>query len=755
MARRKEDLAVVGKNWARLDGADKVSGRSIFADDVRVPGMLFGKVVRSPHAHARIVNIDISKAEALPGVKTIVTPEDAEGIYIGINQPLLPTGTVNHVGHEVVAIAATSERIAAKAASLVEIEYELLPSITDPRDAIKEDAIQLHKKAKGNIGWAFENEHGDPDAVFANCDVIREDEFITNATHNCYAEYHVCVADFSQAGKLVVWTPTQSAILYQKALAAAFKMDESNVRLLTLNSGGGFTGRTAARPHHFMAALLSRKAGRPVRLRSAGDEEFIMCRAGGKVIYKLKSGATKDGVLKVIEADLLFDSGAYVESQMIVTTLTSKYLHALYPIEASRYRGRLAHTNHLPYYFHHGGGLAQFQFALGQHIDALAQELGMDSVEFSLLNGVEEGYKSPDGTHYQSCGLKECIEKTAELAGWKDKYGKLPKYKGIGIGIGAMASGAKGLFKHDTSAAMIQVNTDGKASLFIGLPDMGQSSHTTMAIIAGEVLGISPEDIRVVAGDTDTDPFDVGAFTQRGTFNTGNATKNAAMDARNQLAGRAASMLDCDEDDIVWRDRSVYPKDQQDLAIPFRDVVDQTLNSTEGRFVMGRGYYNSPLKKGSMAFSFGAQIAEVTVDPGTGVVTVDKMTAAHDVGRAINPRVVEGQIDGQIFSGMSQVLYEETIMEDGQVMNPSRLDYKMPRAYEMPEVDHIIVETIDPNGPFGAKEVGEGPIVCTMQAIANAVANAIGEHVHEMPLAPWRVLRVVGQETKEGSDRIS
>ncbi|MDP6437548.1 MAG: xanthine dehydrogenase family protein molybdopterin-binding subunit [Gammaproteobacteria bacterium] len=745
MARVKEDLAVVGKNWARLDGADKVTGRSLFADDVRLPGMLYAKVVRSPHAHARILDIDISKAAAVPGVKAIITPEDGKDIWIGMNQPLLPPdGIVKYVGHEVVAIAATSERIAARAAELVEIEYETLPSLSDPRDAIKEGAIQLHEKGEGNVGWEVNLDHGDPDKVFAECDVIREDEFITNASHNCYAEYHVCVCDFSQAGKLVVYTPTQTAILFQKALAAAFEMEDSDVRMLTLNTGGGFTGRTSVRPHHFIAALLSRKAGRPVRLRSAGDEEFIMCRAGGKVYYKLRSGATKDGKLKVIEADLLFDNGAYIESQMIVTTLTSKYLHVLYPLEASRYRGRLAYTNHLPYYFHHGGGLAQMQFALGQHMDALAHDLGMDSVEFSLLNGVEEGYTTADGTTtYYSCGLKECIEKTAELAGWKDKYGKLPKYKGIGIGIGAMASGAKGVFKHDTSAAMIQVNPDGKASLFIGLPDMGQSSHTTMAIIAAEVLGIAPTDIKVVSGDTDTDPFDVGAFTQRGTFTTGNATKNAALDARGQLAVWAAGQLECDEDDLVWRNHEVYAKDNPDEKLRFRDVADQTLNCMEGRFVMGRGFYNSPIKAGSMAFSFGAQIAEVTVDPSTGVVTVDKMTASHDVGRAINPRIVEGQMDGQIFSGMSQVLYEETIMEDGQVMNPSRLDYKMPRAYEMPEVDHIIVETIDPNGPFGAKEVGEGPIVCTMQAIANAVTNAIGARITEMPLSPWRVVKAI------------
>ncbi|MFW2403970.1 MAG: xanthine dehydrogenase family protein molybdopterin-binding subunit [Gammaproteobacteria bacterium] len=743
MSAKKEELSVVGKNWSRLDGVDKVSGRSVFTDDVRLPGMLYGKIVRSPHPSARIVSIDTSEAEALPGVKAIITAPDAKGIVIGMYQPLLPAEFVKFIGHEVAAVAALDEATAAAAAKLIKVEYEVLPPVLAMTKAMREDAPQLHKKAQRNVGWEENLNYGDPDSAFADCDVIREDEYVTNPSHNCYAEYHVCVADFTKAGQLTMWTPTQTALLFQKSLAAGLKLSDSDVRLLTLNTGGGFTGRTATRPHHFLAALLSRKAGRPVRIRASGDEEFTMCHAGGKVIYKLKSGATKDGHLKVIEADLLFDSGAYVESQMIVTLLTSRYLGALYPIEHARYRGRLVHTNNQPYYFHHGGGIAQFQFALGQHLDALAQDLGMDPVEFNLLNAVEKGHTTLEGSHYASCGLKECIEKAAAKSGWTDKRGKLPKYKGIGIGIGAMASGAKGLFKHDTSAAFVKIADDGKATLFIGLPDMGQSSHTTMAIIGAEVLGITPDDFQVVSGDTASDPLDVGAFTQRGTFNTGNATRNACLDAREQLAATAAQQLEVDPEKLVFRDHQVYPDGEPERAIPFKKVVYDTLHSLEGRFVMGRGFYNSPLKKGTMAYSFGAQIAEVTVDPGTGVVTVDRMTVAHDVGRAINPRIVEGQIDGQVFSGMSQALYEECLMEDGQIMNPSRLDYKMPRAFEMPEVDHIIVETVDPNGPFGAKEVGEGPIVCTMPAIANAVADAVGRQVREMPMSPWRVLRAI------------
>jgi 4-hydroxybenzoyl-CoA reductase subunit alpha len=290
------------------------------------------------------------------------------------------------------------------------------------------------------------------------------------------------------------------------------------------------------------------------------------------------------------------------------------------------------------------------------------------------------------------------------------------------------------------------VADDGLVTLSTGIPDMGQGSHTTMAIIAAEVLGIAPTDITIVAGDTDVTPFDMGAFSQRGTFMTGNAVKIAATDARDQLAKVAAEKFGCRPAQVVFREHKVWPKPAPEQAIPFRKLAHDTLHSKEGRAVMGRGFFNSPLAKGSMAYSFGAQIAEVTVDHETGLVRVDRVTCAHDLGRAINPKAVEGQIDGQVFSGMSQVLFEELVMDDGQPLNPSRLEYKLPRAFEVPEVVHILVETIDPYGPFGAKEVGEGPIVATMAAIGNAVANALGEHIPEMPITPWRVLRALGRQ---------
>ena len=748
MAGKRARLAVVGHSQPRLDGADKLSGRSVFTDDVQLPGMLHGRIVRSPMPRARILSIDTSAALRVPGVKAVITHADAPGTFIGIHQPVFRADVVNYVGDEVAAVAATSEAAASEAAALVRVEYEPLPALLDMRAALAPGALLIHEKAKGNIAWQKTEVFGDPEAAFAASDHVRQDTYKTNASHNCYAEFHAVVADWSRAEKLTVWTPTQTALLFQKSLASGLKLSDGQVRIMCLNSGGGFTGRTSIRPHHFIAALLSRRTGRPVKIRAMGDEEFIMCRAGGEVEYVLRTGVSGDGLLKAFEADLTFDTGAYVESQMIVLTLTSAYIHTLYRVEAVRYAGRIVHTNNLPYYFHHGGGIAQMAFAPGLHMDAIAGDLGIDPAEFHLRNIVRKGETSMTGAYFGSCGLADCIRKATRQAAWKRKRGKLPPLRGIGLGVGSMASGAKGVFKHDTSAAFIKIVDDGSMSLFVGLPDMGQSSHTAMAIIAAEILGVAPADITVVSGDTDVVPLDVGAFTQRGTFNTGNAVKAACRDARKQLEQTAAALLDVRASALEFRNGHVYPKAAPDRAIPFRKVVFETLHSREGRFVMGRGFYNSPRPSGSMAYSFGAQIAEVSVDPETGIVTVERIVAAHDVGRAINPRIVEGQMDGQIFSGMSQVLYEQTLAEDGQILNPSRLEYKMPRSFEMPVVEHIIVESIDPFGPFGAKEVGEGPIVCTLPAVANAVANAIGQPITEMPITPWKILQLLGRERR-------
>jgi CO/xanthine dehydrogenase Mo-binding subunit len=744
-----EKYNVIGRRQPKLDGPLKATGRSQFTEDVMLPGMLHGKIVRSTIPRGRIVNIDTSRAERLPGVKAVVTHKDASGIMVGPDQQLLCDDMVYYIGDEVAAVAATDDDTASEAAELIRVEYEPLPALITMEEAMAAGAPVLHQYYDDNFADEKIVHYGNADKAFAESDHVRSDEFDVHPSHNCFAELHGTIVDYALPGKLTIWTPSQTSILIQKGMAQSLGLSESQVRVFNLNTGGAFSGRGAVRPHHLIAAVLSRKSSRPVRICMTAEEEFIVCRSAGRNKLTFKSGILKDGTLKVIEADHLYDCGAYVETQFIQLIIVASTLQMLYKIEAMRYRGRLVYTNNVPYFFHHGGGLVPSQFALGQHLYAIARDIGMDPLDLHYKNAVDKGHTTIGDTHFASCGLKECIDKAARKSGWKKKYGKLPPYRGIGIGCGVMSSGGKGLFQHDTSAAFLKIAEDGKICLFTGLPDMGQGSHTTMAMIAAETLGIAADDITVVSGDTDVAPFDVGAFSQRGTFTTGNAVKNASLDARQQIAKNAAEKLGVKPASLIFRDRKIYSKADPEKTLSFEDVVFDTLNSSEGRFIMGRGFYNSPTSKPALAYSFGAQIAEVEVDPETGMVTLLRMTVAHDVGRAINPLAVEGQMDGQAFSGMGQTLFEECFMEQGQILNQSRIDYRLPRTFEVPNMEHIIVETNDPYGPFGAKEVGEGPIACNPHAIAGAVSNAIGYTLKEFPLSPERVLEAMRKRDKE------
>ncbi|RMF96635.1 MAG: hypothetical protein D6734_03455 [Candidatus Schekmanbacteria bacterium] len=757
MAVKKDKYNVVGKSHPRLDGVYKASGRSQFADDVILPGMLYGKIVRSPYASAKILNIDTSKAKKLPGVKAVITNEDINGFMFGPDEQLLCDKKVYCFGDEIAAVAAIDEDTALEAAESIKIDFEPLKPILSIEEAMAQGAPVLHEYLEDNIADEIDINFGNIEKAFEESDHIREDEFIVRPNHSCFSEHHIAVADFSLPNKLTIWTPIQSSAIIQNNMAFNLGLSTSNVRIMNLNTGGAFCGRGADKGFHYITAFLSRKTAKPVKLMCSADEEFLVFRGGGTFKIKLKTGVKKDGTLKAVEAKVLADCGAYMETQFIVLRFMATSLQMLYKLEGARFNGKLVYTNNPPYFFHHGTGMVTLRFAFGSQLDRIAEDIGIDPAEIRLKNAVDKGYTTLSKIHYASCGLKDCIKKVVKKSGWKRKRGKLPPYRGIGIGCGIIRSGGKGMFTHDTSAIFIKVSEDGKVFLFTGLPDMGQGSHTAMAMIAAEVLGISANNITVISGDTDIAPLDVGAMSQRGTFTTGNAVINAAKDVKKQLIKSASKILNVPTSSIVFRDNKVFPKDNPEQTISFEDLVFQTLYSDEGRFIMGRGFYNPPCQaadmstlqgNSSLAYSFGAQVAEVEVDPETGKVKVLKMTVAHDVGFAINPLGVEGQLDGQVFSGMGQALYEECLMEDGQVLNPSFLDYKTPRAFDMPEVERIIVESNDPYGPFGAKEVGQGPIQCTTQAIANAVSNAIGWPISELPITPEKVLKAI-QEKKQ------
>ena len=757
MSKKNNKYSVVGKRHPRLDGSLKATGRSEFTDDVTLPGMLHGKIVRSFIPRGKILKIDTSRAEKLPGVKAVITHKNTDTIMLGGDQLVLCNDLVNCIGDEVAAVAAIDEDTATEAAELIKVDYEPLTPIFSIKEATAEGAPALHAHLDNNYADDIDLNFGDADKGFSQAEHIRVDEYTVQPTHSCFSEHHTVLADFSLPDRLTIWTPMQASFFIQMNMALRFSLSESKVRIINLNTGGAFCGRGGDKPHHYIAALLSRKTGKPVKIRCTADEEFLVFSGGGEHNFRLKTGVMMDGTLKAIEADLLLDSGAYMETQFIVIRFVGTTLQMLYKVEGTKYRGKLVYTNNSPYIFHHGTSMVALRFAFGSQLNLIAKDLGINPVELRLKNAVEKGYTTPSKLHYASCGLKECIKKVSRKSGWKKKYGKLPPYRGIGIGCGVIRSGGKGMLDHDTSAAFIKIEEDGKASLFIGLPDMGQGSHTAMAIIAAETLGITADDIEVISGDTSVAPLDLGAIAQRGTFTTGNAVINACLDAKKQIAKTASEKLGVKPSALIFKDKKIYPKEAPEKAVSFQDIVYETLHSQEGRYIMGRGFYNPPTKavdimssegNPALAYSFGAQIAEVEVDPETGVVKIIKMTVAHDVGRAINPLAVEGQLDGQVFSGMGQTLFEECIIENGLMLNPTILDYKLPRPFEVPEVEHIIVETMDPYGPYGAKEVGQGPIQCTTQAIANAVSNAINYPINELPITPEKLLKAINEKKR-------
>lgn len=761
---QEAELSVVGKRQPRLDGPQKVTGRSVFTDDVVLPGMLAGKILRSQHAHARIVRLDTARAEALPGVKAVITAAHATGMAASSTESAgeaskrrtgkaikLKTGesvfadqVVTYIGEEIAAVAALDEATAEKALDLIEVEYEPLPATMDSRRAVKPGAPQVNPEFPGNVWSEDIDNYGKPDEAFESADFVVEGKFEAGVTHNLYAEFHVAVVDFSRPDKLKVWTPTQTSYLMQHSLAPAFGLSLNQVQIIHLNTGGAFSGRGAVRPHHYVAALLSRETRRPVKVFSAGDEEFLIGRALGKNRYKTRIAANEDGTLKAFDMSCEMDGGAVGNEVGYFGWMAGLCNAWVFDLEGNRFRRKVILTHQRPNFLGHGGMMVSSNCAVMQLVAKVAKSLDMDPMDLLLKNAVEPGHTGLSGEVFASCGLKECIETVRRESGWDDKYGKLPPFHGIGVAIGAMASGAKGAFKHDTSAAMVRVGEDGLVTVYTGIPDMGQGTHTTMAMIAAEVLGIDANDMQLIAGDTDLTPIDVGAFAQRGTITTGNATRNAAIDARNQLAKHAAEKLETEPDNLVFRNGRVLRADDPNQSLSFKEVAYATLHGMEGRCVMGRGFFNSPLPYGTMAWSFDAQVAEVKVDPETGHIQVLKVTVAHDLGRTINPLAVEGQIDGQVFSAMSQVIYEELVTDDGLFLNPSRLEYKMPRTYEMPEISHHMIETNDPYGPFGAKEVGEGPVVVTGAAIIAAVSDALGGTlIPEMPMTPIRVLKAI------------
>lgn len=742
-----------------IDGIAKVTGKATYTFDVKLPQMLYGKILRSPHPHARILNIDTSKAEGLTGVKAVVTGKDTLGKKQGIwrrykelcDEEILARDKVRYIGEPVAAVAAADEDTAEQALDLIEVEYEILPAVFDPLEAIKEGAPQLHEHAERNINVTRHIEWGDVDEAFKAADYVREDWFrVSSQAHVCM-ETHGAVASYTPDGKLTVWTSTQSHYYIKVLLSDILGLRENDVRVISRFTGGGFGSKFELDSAQFCSSLLSLKLSKPVKIVLTREEEFMATKRRTPMFYYLRTGVKKDGTFLVKEARVFTEGGAYTSMGATALYLTGFFQAFPYVWPSYRYDGYRVYTNTEPSSAMRGFGAPQATFTAETQIDLIANELKIDPIEIRRKNAMYPGYEVPGQATVQSCGLSQCLDK---IEGWIKSRGKLPRNRGIGIAAYGFMSG--GIFNwFDTpyafSSALVQVNVDGKVDLFVGSQDMGQGSNTTLAMICAEELGVRLEDIRLHMGDTDICPVDLGAWGSRETLMQGNAVKMAAADAKQQILEFAAAKMGPNiVYDLDIRDRWVHLIARPERGLSYYDAVKEAVRGKEGQSIIGRGHY-TPHRKGmiSPAYSFGVQAVEAEVDPDTGKITLKNCVTAHDCGQVINPLGVQGQLEGAMAMAAGYGFTEDLPMDEGKILNPNLVDYKILRSTEMPETKVIEVETYEPEGPFGAKEAGEGLTNPTAGALGNAVFHATGKSIKNLPITAEKVLNALREKNEK------
>jgi 4-hydroxybenzoyl-CoA reductase alpha subunit len=753
----KRDYVNIGKRLPRVDAIVKATGEAKYAGDLSMPGMLHGKILRSPYPHARILEIDTSEAEKVPGVRAVVTGKDtigfkAGGISARGDEPYLALDKVRFIGDALAAVAAIDQETALEALDLIRVEYDELPAVVDPLAAMAEDAPRIHEQAANNISFKTDLAYGDAEKAFRECDYVREDRFETRPIRHGFIEPHAALAVWDHSGRLSFWGSKQSPYFTYRNLAKALNIPLSRVRVIQPYIGGGFGGKNEMFNVDFSAALLSRKTGKPVKIVVSQEEVLFAYRQRHPTVIDLKTGLRKDGTILALDAHIIADGGAYLSIGALSLYLMCAFFCMPYRLPNMRAKGYRVYTNTQPSCAMRGHGVPQARLAAETQLDIAAKEMGLDPVEIRLKNALKPGETTPNGFRITSCGLEESIVKAGEIIDrWRKESPKDDgrRKRGIGLACYGYTSGPR-MAGHNTAAAVIKVHEDGGISLSTGSTDAGQGSDTVLSQIAAEVLGVRLEDIRYGMVDSDITPLDPGTFGSRVTFFTGNAVRIAAEDARGQLAEVAAEALKANADDIVFRDRRVFVAGSPDRGIPFSKLVKIAQYGGSGKTILGRGNWapdgievpNFKTGRGNMsaAYSFGTQVAEVAVDNETGFTRVTRMAMVHDCGQPLNEMAMEGQLEGSAIGGVGHTLTEEIVRKGGQTMNPSFLEYRMPSTLDTCPLEIIHTDTCDEVGPFGAKETGEGIQVAVVPAIVNGIHDAIGVAFKRIPITPIMVL---------------
>ncbi len=775
------DLSVVGKPLPRVDGISKATGKAQFTDDLRLPGMLYGKILRSPHPHARILNIDTGKAGKLSGVKAVVTGKDIGPIRIAyVDTPTLPADEyilaqdkVRYAGEEVAAVAAIDEDTAEEALRLIKVDYELIPAVFDPLEAMKEGAPTVHDvivpttttawedwgarskgrplNIKNNICTSLLINHGDIEKGLAESDYVREDRFFIPATSHAAMEPHVALANFEPSGNLQVWLTHMGYEIKRFWLAKTMGIPLSRVRVLKAYVGGAFGGKIGLFSYEFLAAYFSRKTGKPVRITLSREEVLTACRMDFRMIVDLKTGVRKDGAMMAQHIKIVNDPGAYRGTSSIVMYLTYAFSVPVYNIPHIRHEAVSVYTNKAFSMPKRGHGGPQIRFAVDTQLDMIAEHLGLDPLDIRRKNVRSKGDALPNGDRLESCSLADCVSAAAEASGWKDKKGKT-RGKGVGIGIAAMFNGTA--FYPFGSAAVVRINLDGTITLYTGSTEFGQGSDTAMSQIAAEELGVSLGDVVLVSADSELCPHDLGNFLSAGIHVSGEAVRRAAADARRQLLENASRILEAPPEHLEVRNGGIYAGGNPQKVISFADVIRHS--QMEKGSILGKGHTKavSEIKFGATvsradrftnAYSFTVAVAEVEVDEETGQVKLLDLTMADDSGFPINPMNLEGQLDGNASMGEGDVLFEQILNLDGQTLNSTFLDYLMPGSLDSPKMKSLHINSFDPRGPYGAKEAGECARAAIIPAMVNAIHDAVGIRIKELPVTPEKVLQALAE----------
>jgi carbon-monoxide dehydrogenase large subunit len=752
----------VGEPVSRVDAKLKVTGRALYLEDMELTGMLYGKMLRSTCAHGKIVSIDTSEAEKVPGVVGVVTGEDLDFLHGESlsDQPYLARGKVRYIGEAVAGVAAVDEATAETARNLIKVVYEPLPTVFDAVKAAKPDAPMVHKDvgtyecAPGittipntNICNHFQLDRGDMEAGFAASDRIFEDTFTTQRQQHCCIEPHGSACMINDDEEVTLWTNNDSPYRCRKELATALGLPLGSVSVVSPPTiGGNFGGKGGLKAEADALALAWKVRNRPIRVMYTRDEEFIsLVRHPSEV--RIKTGVRADGKILAREVEMYLDTGAYAEKGPTVLRFSGISAAGPYTIPNVKINAYCVYTNNPVSGAMRGYGGPQAAWAYDCQTDLIAREMGIDPVEFRAMQIYDEGDEHITGDPLSSEGIKDCLLEVAKAMDWKNR----PRVKDRGIGVACMERAVKTPFG---SAAFIKLNEDGTVDILSSTTEVGQGSETILCQIAAEELGVPMEVVRKAQPNTVFTPFDASTTSSRATFHMGNAVRMAAADIKAQLLELAAPLIERDAADLTIRDNLIFPQDDVDAGLTIAEVMKRHYGPSST--VLGRGFYIPKMPEGPAEYYtramifwlLGASGAEVEVDRQTGVVKVLKLWGAFDVGKAINPINCEGQIEGGASMGLGMALSEEVSLLNGQIMNPSFLGYKLPASVDMPEVVSIFVEHPHPDGPFGAKGMGETTNVAVPPAIANAVYDAVGIRIRDLPLTPDKVLAALRQKEK-------